>query len=110
VSLIVSVAYDLIPESYLGCLGLVECPDLRPLQPAPPRLAPSASVASFSPSVSPGHSPGPDSINRWDIPSPNVRHLGVEPQSYRQQRLSGTVIGSLFIECLQYEPAYFFLL
>ncbi len=42
--------------------------------------------------------------------SPHVRHLGVEPRSYRQQRLSGTVTGSLFIECHRYEPAYFFLL
>ncbi len=40
---------------------------------------------SFSPSVSPGHSPGPESIDRWDIPSPHVRRLGVEPRSYRQQ-------------------------
>ncbi len=78
------VAYDLIPESYLGCLGLVECPDPQPLQPALPQL-PSASVALFSFSVSPGHSLSPESIDRWDIPSPHVRHLGVKPRSYRQR-------------------------
>ncbi len=48
-------------------------------------FAPSASVASFSPSVSHGHSPGPELIDRWDIPSSHVRCLGVEPRSYRQQ-------------------------
>jgi hypothetical protein len=32
------VAYDLTSESYLSCMGLVECPDPRPLQPAPPQL------------------------------------------------------------------------
>jgi hypothetical protein len=79
VTLIVSVAYNLIPESYLVCLGLVQCPDPRPLQPVPPRLVPSTYVASFSPSMSPGYSPGPESIDRWDIPSLHVRHLGVEP-------------------------------
>ncbi len=109
-TLIVLVAYDLIIESYLGCLGLIECPDLRPLQPAPSQLAPSASVALFSLSVSHDHSQGTESIDRWDIPSLHVRHLGVEPRSYRQQRLSGTVTGSLFIECHWYEPTYFFLL
>jgi hypothetical protein len=43
-----NVAYDLIPESYLGCLGLVECPDPRPLQPAPPRPSRQAHLLPHS--------------------------------------------------------------
>ncbi len=124
-----NVAYDIIPESYLGCLGLVECPDPRPLQPAP--LQPSRQ-AHLSPCSLPACCPailqaqnllidgiylhlmsGVLVLNQDPTDSkasPHVRYLGVEPRSYRQQRLSETVTGSLFIECHWYEPAYFFLL
>ncbi len=119
-----------IPESYLGCLGLVECPDPRPLQLAPPR---PLRQAHLSPRSLPACRPA--ILQAWNLSidgiclhlisgvlvlnqdptdskaSPHVSHLGVEPRSYRQQRLSGTVTGSLFIEChhYDYEPAYFFL-
>jgi hypothetical protein len=93
-----SVAYDLIPESYLGCLGLVECPDLRPLQPALPR--PSRQV-HLSPHSLPACRPAILQARNLSIDgiylhlmsgvlvlnqdptdskaSPHVRHLGVEP-------------------------------
>jgi hypothetical protein len=124
-----NVAYDLIPESYLGCLGFVECPDLQPLQPAPPRPLRQAymspcSLPACRPAILQARNLSIDGIYlhlmsgvlvlnqdpRDSEASPHVRHLGVEPRSYRQQRLSGTVTGSLFIECHRYEPAYFFLL
>ncbi len=124
-----NVAYDLIPESYLGCMGLVECPDPWPLQPALPRpsrqehLLPS-SLPACCPSILQARILSIDGIYLHLMSgvlllnqdptdseaSPHVRHLGVEPQSYRQQRLSGTITGSLFIECHRYEKAYFFLL
>jgi hypothetical protein len=64
-------------------------------------FAPSASVTSFSPSMSPGHSLGPKSINRWDIPSPHVRRLGVEPRSYRQQSFTSCQASSCWTTILQ---------
>lgn len=71
-------------------------------------FAPSALIATFSPSISLSHSLGQRSINGWEIHSPLVRHRGIEPQSYRQRRLSETVTGSLFVEYHRYKPAYFF--
>ena len=124
-----NVAYNLIPESYLGCLGLVECPDPWPLQPALPQPSRQAHLSPHSlPACCPAilqarnllidgiylHLMSGVLVLNQDPTdskaSPHVRHLGVEPRSYRQRRLSGTVTGSLFIECHRYEPAYFFLL
>jgi hypothetical protein len=124
-----NVAYNLIPESYLGCLGLVECPDPQPLQPALPRPSRQAHLSPHSlpacpPAILQARNLSIDGIYLHLMSgilvlnqdptdskaSPHVRHLGVEPRSYRQQRLSGTVTGYLFIECHRYEQAYFFLL
>ncbi len=124
-----NVAYDLIPESYLGCLGLVECPDPWPLQPAPPRPSRQAHLLPRSlpvcrPAILQARNllidviylhlmSGVLVLNQDPTDSkasPHVRRLGVEPRSYRQRRLSGTVTSSLFIEYHRYEPAYFFLL
>ncbi len=123
------VAYNLIPESYLGCLALVERPAPQLLQPAPPgplrqaHLLP-CSLPACRLAILQARNLSIDGtylhlmsgilvLNQDPTDSkasPYVRHLGVEPQSYRQQRLSGTVTSSLFIECHRYEPAYFFLL
>jgi hypothetical protein len=95
------VAYNLILESYLGCLGLVKCPDPWPLQPAPPQLSRQAlpcSLPACRPAILQARNLSIDGIylhlmsgvlvlnqNPTDRKaSPHVRHLGVEPQSYRQ--------------------------
>ncbi len=92
-----NVAYNLIPESYLGCLGLVECPDPWPLQPAPPRPSRQAhllpcSLPACRPAILQARNLSIDGIYLHLITgilvlnqdptdskaSPHVRHLGVE--------------------------------